>query len=88
MIDTPELDKQSEVIRSGKAEIVQEFLDWLWDERKYVLCHPKPDSIHGYYLPVSHGGGEQLIADFFGIDRDKIESERRAILAEIRKDNA
>jgi hypothetical protein len=83
MPPTPELDKQREIINSGKAEVVQEFIDWLAEDRHYTLCEPKPDSLHGYYLPVLYGGPEQLMADFFGIDRDKIETERRALLAAI-----
>lgn len=80
-IPTPELDRQSEIIKSGKAETVQEFFDWLIEERGYTLCVPKEDSLHGYYLPApSYGGPEQLMADFFGIDRNKIETERRALL--------
>lgn len=79
-VDTPELDRQSEIIRSGEAAVIQEFIDWLASERHYTLCEPIPNSLHGYYGPASYGGPEQLMADFFGIDRDKIETERRAIL--------
>jgi len=81
---TPELDRQSEIINSGKAGTVQEFLDWLHNERGYQLCEPVPNSLHGYYGLASYGGPEQLMADFFGIDRDKIEAERRALLDHIR----
>lgn len=82
---TPELDKQSEIVKSGKAELIQEFYDWLTGHCGYTLCVPKENSLHGYYLPASYGGPEQLMADFFGIDRDKIERERRAILAALRE---
>lgn len=84
-IETPELDRQREIIDSGKAAVVQEFIDWLSNDRQYMLCTPKEDSLHGYYLPVSYGGPEQLMADFFGIDRDKIEAERRAILSALQE---
>ena len=82
---TPELDKQSEIIRSGKAAVVQDFLDWLHNECGYQLCEPVPNSLHGYYGLASYGGPEQLMADFFGIDRDKIEAERRALLDMLRE---
>lgn len=85
MAETPELDKQIEIVRSGKAQTVQDFYDWLVEERGYTLCEPKPDSLHGYYLPAMYGGPEQLMADFFGIDRDKIETERRALIEDLRK---
>ena len=83
-VDTTELDKQKEIIASGKAGVVQDFLDWLSSERHYMLCEPKPDSLHGYYLPAMYGGPEQLMADFFGIDQDRVEEERRALLDAIR----
>lgn len=82
-VETPELDRQLEIVNSGKAELIQEFYDWLIDVRGYFLCQPIPNSIHGYYGPASYGGPEQLMADFFGIDRNKIEAERREILADL-----
>lgn len=83
--ETPELDKQAKIIDSGDAAVVQDFLDWLIEERGYTLCVPKEDSLHGYYLPApSYGGPEQLMADFFGIDRDAVERERRALLDYLR----
>jgi hypothetical protein len=80
---TPELDRQREIIDSGRAGTVQEFYDWLTEERGFSLARPKPDSIHGYYEAV-FVHPEQLMADFFGIDRDKIETERQANLAHLR----
>ena len=82
---SPELDRQSEIIRSGKAQVVQDLLDWLTEERHYTLCEPKPDSLHGYYLPATYGGPQQLMADFFGIDLTKVEAERRALLDALRE---
>lgn len=86
-VDTTELDKQVEIVKSGKAGLVQEFYDWLIEEKGYTLCEPVEGSRSGYYLPASYGGPEQLMADFFGIDRDKVESERRAILDAIREES-
>lgn len=82
-VPTPELDKQKAVIDSGRSDTVQEFYDWLREERGLTLCEPVPDSIRGYYQPT-YIQPEQLMADFFGIDRDKIEAERRALLEAIR----
>lgn len=84
-VETPELDRQAEIIESGKADLLAEFYDWLI-EQGYTLCEPVPNSLHGYYAPASYGGPEQLLADFFGIDRDKIEAERRALLDALRSD--
>lgn len=77
-IETPELDRQKEIIDSGRAEAVQQFLDWLWNEGLH-LC-----STDGHEFIPHHRQPEQLMADHFGIDRDKIEDERRAILANLR----
>ena len=88
MSETPELDKQLSIINSGKAEVVQEFIDWLSDVRGFTLCEPIPGSLHGYFGPASYGGPEQLMADFFGIDRNKIEQERRQILERIRQEQS
>lgn len=82
MIETPELDRQAEIIKSGKAMLIQEFYDWI-KEQGWELAEPEPESIRGYYRPIFHQP-EQLMADFFGIDRDKIEQERRALLASLR----
>jgi len=85
-VKTPELDKQSDIINSGKAELIQEFYDWIRG-RGWEIAAPDPDSLHGYYTPI-YENPEQLMADFFGINRNKIESERRAILAALRETEA
>lgn len=82
MSDTPELDRQSEIIASGKPEIVQEFIDWMFDEKGWVLAEPRSHD----YMPLFMQR-EQLMADFFGIDRDKIEAERRMLLSQVQNAN-
>lgn len=76
---TPELDRQSAIIASGQAETAQAFYDWL-QEKGYRLCRLDEDD---QYWPAWEVP-EQLLADFFGIDRNKIEVERRALLEELR----
>jgi hypothetical protein len=83
---TPELDYQSLIIESGQPELLAKFYDWLRD-KNYYLCSFEEgnvwdDTTSGYY-PLSIPP-EQLFADFFGIDLNKIETERRAILKELR----
>lgn len=88
MTATPELDRQLEVINSGKAKVVQEFIDWLAGRDIHLAVYD-PESRFGRMLPHEYDGmWEQLMADFFGIDRDKIEQERRALLDDIRRSNA
>lgn len=86
LIETPELDRQMAVINSGKAAVVQEFLDWLLDEQGYTLCEPVPESEDGHYMPAAYGGREQLMADHFAIDLRLIDQERRALLDALRAD--
>jgi GTP cyclohydrolase II len=95
MPHTPELEKQTEIVNSGKAELIQEFYDWLHQEKGWVLARWVPteerfpgDGIYGEQPVPVYVQPEQLMADFFGIDRDKIETERRAILAAIQEANS
>lgn len=71
---TPELDKMLAV--KDKSQMIGVFLDWLQDEKKIVFAK--------YYdeesLCPSYDTIEKLLADYFEIDLNKIEQERRAIL--------
>jgi hypothetical protein len=87
--DTPELDFQHLIIESGQSELLAKFYDWLI-EKDYAICksieHEWKDDYGSYeflYLPISPNP-EKLFADFFGIDLNTIEQERRAILEELR----
>jgi hypothetical protein len=94
MPQTPELDRQNEIIKSGKAGTIQDFIDWLRDEKHYVLARYVPDEerfdgdrIFGDQPVAVHVPPLELMADFFGIDLNKIDQERRAILEEIQRRN-
>jgi hypothetical protein len=70
---TPELDRQSQAIEDG-AHKIAEFLDWLESE--------------GYVIHEDHdryADPKKLLADFFGIDLNKIETEKLALLDYIRE---
>ena len=86
-MSTPELDKQAEIINSGKAELLQDFYDWLTYDQGLRICRldEGETSIWGdaRYMP-DYRQPEQLLADFFGINRDTIEAERRALLDRLR----
>jgi len=86
---TTELDKQHAVIDSGEADTLTRFYDWL-NAQGYILgkwyeSEDWSEDWNGYehFIPF-HVSPEKLFAEFFGIDLDKIESERRAILETIR----
>jgi hypothetical protein len=77
---TPELDKQKKLLDSGAPQVVQEFIDWM-SEQGYAVCDYRAETDDEYegFFPIS-GGSAELQAQFFEVDLDKIESERRALL--------
>jgi hypothetical protein len=75
--ETPELDKISSVV--AESEPIGAFLEWLFS--KYTLCSWDEDGEH--YYP-SHRGTTSLLSEYFEIDENKAEKERRALLEAIR----
>lgn len=45
MPSTPELDRQLDIIQTGKPGVVQDFIEWL-DENGYVIARRCNDPIH------------------------------------------
>ncbi len=89
-VETPELDKQHKIIESGASDTLTEFYDWLHDQGYCIaeeIEHEWEDEYddYGHMLHPVRIRPEQLFADFFGIDLDKIETERRAILDALRE---
>ncbi len=76
---TPELDRMARV--KDRTQPAGEFLDWLQHEQKMVLCLPDE---HGDFYPI-YSPIERLLALWQGIDLDKVEQEKRAILAWVRE---
>jgi hypothetical protein len=83
--EMPELEKQRQVIASGKAETVQEFIDWLLAQDLFLASWQVDDMRYNKDILVEDPRSpEQLMADFFGIDRCKVEQEREALLKSLR----
>lgn len=89
MTDYPEHEKLKAVHIQSQA--CGEFLEWLAREKNYSLCYyyaPSPeeddDGAEEGYVPVSIRI-EDLLAEHFGIDLNKLEAEKRAMLDEFRK---
>jgi hypothetical protein len=80
-LQTTELDKMHKVHPQSQA--VGEFLEWLQEEN-LALC--RYDKATRQYYP-NCTSVEDLLAKHFGIDLDKVERERRAILDGIRAAN-
>jgi len=82
--DATECERQTEV---GPESIkIGHFLDWLVHDKGYVIaeyrvmeeCYPADQLV-----PV-RGDFNKLLADYYNIDLNKVEEERRAILAFLR----
>jgi len=71
-----DLDKLRAV--QGLSQTIGDFLDWL-SERGIVLCRPE----RHHYCPIPETA-EQLLAQYFQIDLNKVEAEKRVILEKLR----
>jgi len=79
--ETPELDRMIERATAGHSQDIGEFIEWL-DDTNYNIC----EWHGGEYNPV-HRTPEQWLAEFFGIDLDKVEKERALVLEYMRSKN-
>jgi len=76
---------------SEKSNMIGAFLAWLHGEKNLAICEwfeDKEDEFYGgAYDPVYSGvdGINRLLAEYYGIDLDKVEQERRALLAWLRE---
>jgi hypothetical protein len=68
------------------AEILGPFLEWL-QEQGYVICEWSESGGYGVpaWAPIRQNI-EQLLADYFGIDLEQVEAEKRAVLAAWRQE--
>ena len=84
MNDYPEHDKLRAI--SGKSQAIGEFLDWLGAEKHWFLAEwdgiKRADGDERAW-PASYSI-TKLLAEFFEIDLDKIEAEKRAMLEALR----
>jgi len=73
---TPELDKMKAV--RNQSQCIGAFLDWLFNEKRQMICEISPDGVD--WLPTDNQDIQKILAEYFGIDLQKVEAERRAIL--------
>jgi hypothetical protein len=79
----PECEKLAAV--SEESNKIGDFIDWL-NEIDIVLCKFDEDSERFYSIHQMHSQGiNTLLAQYYGIDLDKVERERRALLDWIRE---
>lgn len=82
MPPTPMLDRMKAV--RERTQAIGEFLEWL-QSRGYVLCSRTEGECPDIpYLPAAKST-EELLAEYFGIDLDAAERERRAVLEWVRQ---
>lgn len=84
MIPTPELNKMADA-RAAGSDTIGTFIDWL-QQQGYVIAkwdnrpdHMKHDQLYPIHKPI-----ENWLAEYFEIDLNKIDAERKALLDQIR----
>jgi steroid 5-alpha reductase family enzyme len=79
--ETPELDKASKI--RAQSQAIGEFIEWLPEQAMTICTYSDADEA---YFP-SGFNINTLLAKFFGLDEDKMEAERRALLEYARQLN-
>ena len=69
---------------NGANQTVGDFIEWL-GEQGLVIAKWSDDG--GDYMWPAGKSRDELIAEFFDIDRDKLEEEKREMLNKIRESN-
>lgn len=82
-VETPEHEKLAKIQK--ESQTCGEFMDWLFSEKKIILAKYDGELGHERLWP-SGAVVVDLLAEFFGIDQSKIEDEKRALLAAIRRE--
>lgn len=76
----PECEKLAKVAK--QSQVLGEFLNWLKGFKEFELAKW---NLHGEdRLVPMHDSTESLLAEFFGIDMDKVEKERQQIIDGLR----
>jgi hypothetical protein len=85
--DTPDLYPEHTKLRaiSDQSQACMDFIEWLGEEYEIVLCEI-PEDYERTYFPIMRSL-TKLLAEHFDIDLDKIETEKRAMLAAMREAN-
>ena len=79
-IPTPELDKMRAV--KDRSQAIGEFIEWLRSKKSYEIAfYPEGSDL---LFPVNTSI-EKLLADFFEIDLNKVDAEKRALLKQLRR---
>lgn len=77
MPEYPECEKMRAAM--DDSAVISQFLEWMDESGLVVARWPEEHSEFAELMPVGRNK-EKLLADFFGIDLDKVEAERQHIL--------
>lgn len=75
----PEAEKWGRV--HDQVCVIVDFLDWMTATAGLLPCHQRPG---GYDWIPDGQSAEKLAAGYFGIDLERLETERRAMLDSLR----
>lgn len=79
----PECEKMAAV--KDQSQKIGEFIEWLRSEKDWEICEWWGKLNHGGSYSPARFSTENLLAEFFNIDLDKVEKERRQMLDELRR---
>lgn len=77
----PECEKIAVI--ADKSQVIGEFLEWLQEDKHLVIC--EQCGIRCNNLSPLNFSTEKLLAEFFGINLNKVEKERRQMLNAMRE---
>ena len=80
---TPTLDKM--LANKGESQSIGNFIKWL-SEKNYIISEYGAERGQRDTLFPARHNTEKLLAEYFEIDLDAAERERRKILAKLRRD--
>ena len=69
---------------ADKSRAIGQFIDWCQDEKELVLVNIDYDNVDGGITYSSRPPIRDLLAEYFEIDQQKIEAEKRAMLEALR----
>lgn len=82
---TPECEKLAKV--SEESNKIGAFLDWLKDKGIHLATWEYDEDLDDERLFPHREPIQNILAEYYGIDLDKVETERRALLDWIQEQN-
>lgn len=81
-VPAPECERMRAV--KVRSQAIGDFLKWVRNAKGWMLCGESEDEYgHERLVPAAYVL-EMLLAEYFHIDLDKVEAEKRAMLAHLR----